>query len=275
LRIAVCNELFGNAELTRVFGQIRDAGFHGVELAPHTIFGDFSGDLGPGTRAVRKALADTGLEFVGLHWLLVGPPDLHATNPDDALWRRTWDHVARLTDLAGDLGGGVLVFGSPAQRASRGMMSKADARSRFLEGLARVAERAKGNRSIILLEALAAEHTDIFNTLEDVLAAVRELDHPGVGTLFDFHNVEDERLDWPGLIREYGSACSHVHLNERDGGPPSLESRDVDEFRRAFAALRAIGYDRWVSLEIFTEPDDPASALGTVRTFLASVMDEE
>jgi sugar phosphate isomerase/epimerase len=271
VRFAVCNELFGVTDLGRSLATVRETGFEGVEFAPHTVFGDFAGDMGPGIASMRRALQDNGLKFVGLHWLLVGPDDLHVTSPDDAVWSRSWDHVARLTDLAGELGGGVLVFGSPAQRASHGLMSADDALARFVDGLGTVADRARDNNSQILLEALASEHTDVMNRLEEVRGIVQKLNHPGVGTVFDFHNVGDEELPWPGLVHEFCDVFDHVHVNEMDGGAPTLASPDLAAFRRAFAALAECEYERWVSLEMFSEPEDPASVLSEVREFLGDV----
>jgi len=255
-------------ELTESFQVIREAGFTGLELAPHTVFGDFSSDMAPGVAKIREALSESGLTFTGLHWLLVGPEDLHASSPDDAVWRRTWDHVGRLVDLAAELGGGVMVFGSPAQRASRGMMSKEDALKRFQDGLGLVADRARDGNCRILLEALAAAHTDIMNTLDEVAGVVGEMNHPAIEAVFDFHNVEDETLGWADLVRRHRDLYTHVHLNEPDGGPPTPGSSHLQEYRDAFAALDDVGYDRWVSLEIFSVPEDPDGVLRGVRRFL-------
>jgi D-psicose/D-tagatose/L-ribulose 3-epimerase len=271
VHFAICNELFGDGDLDRSLAVIKETGFDGVELAPHTIFGDYSGDMRPGVAAIRRAMANEDLAFVGLHWLLVGPSDLHVTSPHDTVWRRSWDHVARLIDLAGELGGGTLVFGSPSQRASKGLLPRPQALTRFTDGLLTVADRAEGANSRILLEALASSNTDIMNTLEEVRRILIELQHPALQTVFDFHNVEDETSAWPELITAYADVFTHVHLNELDGGAPTLDSTCLEDFRAAFAALKGTRYDKWVSLEIFTVPEDPAAVLRNVRAFLADV----
>lgn len=268
MQFAVCNELFGRQEFSRQAAIVRTCGFQGLEIAPHTVFGDFSGSLASGSAEISRAMRNEGLTFVGLHWLLMGPRDLHASAVDAGVWRRTWDHVARLIDLAGDLGGGTLVFGSPAQRSSHGLSTPQEALVRFSDGLLSVADRARAAGCRILLEALASAHTDIMNTLGEVRRILQQLRHPAIETVFDFHNVEDEALPWDGLVREYAPVFTHVHLNEPDGGAPSLRSPDLEAFRRAFEALRDVGYRRWVSLEIFTVPDDPAAVLRDVRAFL-------
>ena len=49
------------------------------------------------------------------------------------------------------------------------------------------------------------------------------------------------------------------------------DSPNLTEFRAAFAALKDKQYDRWVSLEMFSFPEDPAEVLHGVRTFLKDV----
>jgi D-psicose/D-tagatose/L-ribulose 3-epimerase len=270
-RYAVCNELFGDAGISRSFATIAGAGFPGVEIAPHTIWGDFSGNLSRRTGEVRRALAEEGLAFVGFHWLLVGPPDLHATTVDRRVRQTAWDHLARLVDLAGELGGGVLVFGSPHQRGTREGTSHATALRNLADGLAAIADRAAAAKCTVLLEAVSRPHTDVINTLAEANEVLSQLSREGLGMIFDFHNVDDEDESWEQLIRRYQKELVHVHLNEIDGSVPSSRSARLDEFLRAFSALRAGGYDRWISLEIFNVPDDPAAVLRGVGDFLSLV----
>ena len=57
---------------------------------------------------------------MGLHWLMVSPKPLHVTTSDEALRKRSWEYLSEiLLILCADLGpGGVMVFGSPKQRAT-------------------------------------------------------------------------------------------------------------------------------------------------------------
>ena len=275
MHYAVCNEMFGTTEFERAMGVLRTCGFEGAEIAPHTIFGDFAGSMSQGTTRIRNALQNEDLRFAGLHWLLVGPSGLHATSPDRRTWQRTWDHVARLIDLAGELGGGVMVFGSPTQRSSRGLSTPAEALERFIDGLSGVADKARAANSRILLEALSSGATDIVNTLEEVHQILQQINHPAIETVFDFHNVDDETLSWSELIHAYASEFTHVHLNEPDGSAPSPHSAHLTQFRQAFDSLQQVDYQRWVSLEIFSVPEDPAAVLRDVRAFLSQVAERE
>jgi sugar phosphate isomerase/epimerase len=54
---------------------------------------------------------------IGLHWLLAKTQGFHVTSPDADVRRRTSDYFGQLARLAAELGGKILVFGSPQQRS--------------------------------------------------------------------------------------------------------------------------------------------------------------
>src|SRR5205823_11667143 len=66
--------------------------------------------------AVRKQADDAGLEIIGLHWLLAKTTGYYLTTPDDAVRPKTADYIAELARLCRDLGGHLMVLGSPQQR---------------------------------------------------------------------------------------------------------------------------------------------------------------
>lgn len=261
MKYAVCNELFGDMPLAKAASVLRKAGYGGIEFAPYTIFGDFSpAALRAGLKNAAFALKGEGLEFVGFHWLLVGPEPLHLTTQDAALRRRSLDHLRRLLDAAGELGGGVLVFGSPKQRSTPPGSTRAEALKRLSDGFSHLAEHAVACRSRFLLEALSSDQTDIVNSLAEARALVEAVNSPGVGGMFDFHNVGDEKESWEDLIRANAGYIAHVHINEMDGRWPG--SGDSD-YGPAFKALRDIQYKDWISMEIFELPPDPAAVVNS------------
>ena len=272
MRHAVCNELFGETSFADSIVMLAGAGFQGVEIAPHTLFGDFTGPADRTLAEVRRILDGEGVRFAGFHWLLVGPPDLHATDPDPAIRGRAWDHIRRLADMAGELGGAPMTLGSPAQRSSRGGIDAREARRHFVAGLESVAAGVAAAGCRLLVEALPGEFTDVVNTLEEAREVIDGIGHPGIGGMFDFHNTDDETEAWPGLIRAHAAHTDHIHLNDTGGTAPKAAD---ERFRAAFAAIRESGYRGWISLEIFTVPPDPLSLLEGVADFLEAVEDKE
>ncbi|MBN2314277.1 MAG: sugar phosphate isomerase/epimerase, partial [Sedimentisphaerales bacterium] len=138
-KYAMCNESMAElswAEQCRIIG---NAGYQGVEIAAFTLVKEGVQEISP---AKRKEMVSTmkraGIECVGLHWLLAPPPKgLHFTTPDAAVRRKTMAYFNELIDFCGDLGGEVMIFGSPKQRNTQGIPVK-EAKKYFADGLAEV-----------------------------------------------------------------------------------------------------------------------------------------
>src|SRR5438270_180523 len=121
-RQAICNEIYGETRFADACKSIRRIGYDGIEIAPFTLSESPDGISAEQRRLYRDIMASEGLSFVGLHWLMVSPKGLHVTTPDQALRERSWRHIRDLIDLCADLGeNGVMVFGSPQQRATDGI----------------------------------------------------------------------------------------------------------------------------------------------------------
>ena len=65
---------------------------------------------------MREAAARNGIEIAGIHWVLVKPEGLYINHPDRSLRERTAKYFCDLVDFCADLGGKVMVVGSPKQR---------------------------------------------------------------------------------------------------------------------------------------------------------------
>ena len=141
-----------------------------------------------------------------------------------------------------------MVFGSPKQRSSTGGLTAAEARRNFVDGLASVAPHAAERGVTILMEALPFSQSDVVHTLAEAAEVVREIGSPGVRTMFDTHNAEDETEAHGALIERYYDVIRHVHVNEMDGRHPGTGTYDFEEL---FRVLDRLGYDKWISLEAF------------------------
>jgi sugar phosphate isomerase/epimerase len=117
MKFAICNELFEGWDFGDVCRLVKSAGYDGLEIAPFTLA------AAPATLArarlieMRQQARDAGIEIVGLHWLLAGTEGLHLTSPDIGARRRLADYLVTLAEICRVLGGDILVFGSPKQRA--------------------------------------------------------------------------------------------------------------------------------------------------------------
>jgi sugar phosphate isomerase/epimerase len=248
-RYAMCNEAFEGQPFGDVCQTLRGLGYEGIEIAPFTLAADPLEITAEQRRGYRTAIMDSGLQFVGLHWLLVTPKPIHVTTPDAALRETSWAYVRNLVDLCADLGDrGIMVFGSPKQRSATGGLSAEQATRHFIDGLARVAPRAEERGVTILMEALPHSQSNVVHTLAEAAGVVREIGSPAVRTMFDCHNAEDETEAHGALIEKYFDLIRHVHVNEMDGGHPGTGDYD---FVSIFRALIKMKYQGWVSLESF------------------------
>lgn len=248
-RHAICNEAFKDYSFRDACKAIRSIGYTGIEIAPFTLADDPL-DVTPQQRdEYRKIMADEGLEFVGLHWLMVSPKTLHVTTEDADLRSRSWDYVSNLIDLCADLGpGGVMVFGSPKQRASTPGSTPEEAKKRWIEGFVQVAPKAEQRGVTILAEALPSSQCNVVTTLAEAVDLVRQIGSPAIQTMFDSHNAEDETENHAVLVDRYFEYIRHVHVNEMDGGHCGTGNYD---FLSIFEVLRRRGYTGWISLEAF------------------------
>ena len=238
-------------------------------MAPFTL-GEEPHRLSAARRAeLRRAAADAGIAIVGLHWLLVTPPGLTLNGPDDGARARTLDVMRRLVGLCADLGGSVMVHGSPAQRSVAAGDDPAAAWARARDALAEVAAEAGVAGVTYCVEPLAPRETNFINTLEEAAALVRAVGHPALRTMIDTSAVaQAEREPVPALIERWVEAgmIGHVQLNDVNRrGPGQGEATFVP----ILAALRRAGYGGGVSIEPFEYVPDgrgcAARAIGYVR----------
>jgi len=249
LKHAMCNEAFESTPFAEQCRIMKSAGYEGIEIAPFTLAAD-PVDITPQQRKeYARTIADEGLKFVGLHWLMVSPKGLHVTTPDQALREKSWGHIRNLVDLCADLGeNGVMVFGSPNQRSTTGGLTRAEATRNYVEGLAAIAPHAEERGVTVLVEALPIAQSDVVQDLEEAVAIVREINSPGIRTMFDTHNAIDEKEPHPVLVERYFEFIRHVHVNELDGRHCGTGNYD---FGTLLETLIRLGYRHWVSLEAF------------------------
>jgi sugar phosphate isomerase/epimerase len=249
MRHAICNEVFQGWPFADAAKFVRSVGYEGLEIAPFTL-AETPSAITPAQRAeYRHILASEGLQFVGLHWLMVSPKGLHVTTPDQALRDRSWQHIRDLIDLCADLGpSGVMVFGSPHQRSTVDGSTVAEATSRYTDGLASVAPHALDRGVTILVEALPANQSNVVTSLAQAAAIVEQIGSPAIQTMFDTHNAVDETEPHAQLIEKYFALIRHVHVNETDGKHCGMGDYD---FKPLLSTLKRLDYKGWVSLEAF------------------------
>ena len=255
MQFALCNEMFENQPMTEVCSIASGLGYHGLEIAPFTLAPSVLEVTTRQRRETRKIIQEQGLETVGLHWLFAGPSGLHLTTPEQDVWQRTRDYLSALLDLCSDLGGKVLVLGSPKQRSIPENQTRPGAWQRAVELLRSVLDQAGEQDLTICFEPLSPAETNFINTVEEGMKMVREIDHPNFKIHLDVKAMSSETKPVPAVIRSVReSDIGHFHVNDPNLYGPGMGKVD---YAPIATAIRDIGYDRWLSVEVFKYDPDP------------------
>lgn len=247
-RYSICSEIFEGWSVEKTAPFISSIGYRALEIAPFWL-SDHVDSISPKRRKeIKSVLGDNGLVCSGLHWLLITPQWLHVTTPDEKIRNDSWDYVRKLVDLCADVGGKIMVFGSPKQRTSRGVPA-AKAVQNLVNGFVKVAPHA-GERGItICMEPIPSnQQCDVVNTMKEAADVVKRVRHHALQSMFDVHNTADETEPLDRLIKKHAGIIRHVHVNEMDGSYPGTRGLD---FKPVFRALKEIRFPGWVSLEVF------------------------
>ncbi len=268
MKLAICNEMFEDWALTDVFRCASDLGYDAVELAPFTI-AESAAQITPEQRdKIRRDADAAGVEIAGLHWLFVSPEGLHLTGPDPQVRQRTSDYLQELVRLCADLGGRLMINGSPNQRSVVEGVAPEEAFEHARTAFSAAAELAEERGVTICMEPLASKLTNFVNTPSQALELIRAVDHPSFRMILDVCASAAERLDMPAEIRAHADNLRHFHANDDNEYLPG--SGNVD-YPPIIDALREIGYDGYLSVEVFNFEPDPETIARQSIEFLREV----
>lgn len=261
MKFALCNEVLRELTFEQQCAMVSGLGYSGLELAPFTLSDEPHLLPAAQRRELRSIAEDHGLSIIGLHWLLVAPAGLSITTSDTAVAARTLDVIKRLIGLCADLGGKVLVHGSPAQRNPADADSAAAARANAIACLKIAGEEAEAAGLNYCVEPLATTETPFLNTIAEVISFIDEAATTGLQTMIDtaaasamepISVAETIRENWPK------GRLAHIQLNDSNRRAPGQGS---DRFGPVLQALRDVDYTGPVSVEPFIyEPDGPTTA---------------
>jgi sugar phosphate isomerase/epimerase len=227
---------------------IAEAGYDGVEIAPFTLTESVA-NLSPAERrTLRQQAEDAGIAVAGLHWLFVSPAGLHATTDDAATRQRTTAYLQELIRFCGDLGGEVMIVGSPQQRDVLPGVAYETAWGRFVEMIEACVDLAAERQVILCMESIPTDQGNFCIRLAEAIKMVHEIDHPHFRTMWDVHNAHEEQEPLPDLVRHNMPYIKHVHVQEMDGSYPG--SRDFD-FGSILRVLQEQDFQGYVSAEVF------------------------
>jgi sugar phosphate isomerase/epimerase len=254
MRYAICNETFEGWDHARVCEVVAALGYKGLEIAPFTLAPRITDVTSAQRRKLRQQAEACGLRIIGLHWLLAKTEGLHLTSPEEEVRRRTAVYLVELARCCRDLGGDLLVFGSPAQRRIPTGASREQAEDHALDTLRRAAAGIADAGVHLCLEPLSPPEADFINTCSEATRLLERLDHPSFLLHLDVKAMGTDEAPAQALIRRYGIRAGHFHANDPNRRGPGFGDTD---FVPIFQALADSGYGGWVSVEVFDYSPDP------------------
>ncbi|MBI1314444.1 TIM barrel protein [bacterium] len=249
MKFAICQELFENWEWERQCAFAASLGYTGLEVAPFTL-GDRISDVSVERRTELRRQAEAhGMQIIGLHWLLAKTEGLHLTTSDAAVRKATSNYLIELGQACADLGGTLMVLGSPFQRNLEDGVSMEQALDNAAEVLKRALPAFADRGVEICMEPLTKKETNFINTCAEATHLIELVGEPNLTLHQDVKAMLGaEEKSIPELIREYRGRVGHFHVNDTNLLGPGMGET---EYRPILQALLDADYDGWVSVEVF------------------------
>ena len=248
MKYAICNETFLDWPFDKAFAFARECGYTGIEIAPFTINPDARQITAAKRSEVRTQAETAGLDVVGLHWLLAKTEGLYLTTPDAAVRQKTAEYLKELARLCRDLGGSILVFGSPLQRNLLPGV-RLDEGMKYAAEVFQAAMPALEDLDVTLaIEPLGPAEGNFLLTAADGVKLMQMVGSSHCRLHLDCKAMSSEGTPIPDILRRSAPWMVHFHANDANKLGPGFGELD---FVPIFEALGQIDYRGWVSVEVF------------------------
>lgn len=254
MKFAICNEIFRDWKIEDVLAYAARVGYDGVEIAPFTLANSVT-EMSAGQRKkIREAAVRNRIEIAGIHWVLVKPEGLYINHTDGSIRDRTAKYFCDLVDFCADVGGKVIVVGSPKQRNVLPGVSREQAEAWALATFRPAVRRAEERDITVCLEPLSPAETNFVNTAADAIRFVQRAPSRNFKIIVDAKAMCSESKPPAQIIRESWPHFAHFHANDKNLKGPGFGEVD---FMPIAEALQELGYDGFVSVEVFNFDEGP------------------
>jgi sugar phosphate isomerase/epimerase len=189
---------------------------------------------------------------------------LSLSHPHPDVRARTVKRVRGHIELAAEIGSAVTVGVLSGKLGDCGAEERRTRRTWALESLMELCRLARWVGVTVLLEPLNRYECDYINRLSDVTAIAAEIGAPNLKLLADTFHMNIEEVDLAASLKAAGPILGHVHLADTNRQAPGHGHLDI---AAVLAALNEIGYQGYLSFEVFPLPD----ARTAIRDGIAAV----
>ncbi|MCM8765198.1 MAG: sugar phosphate isomerase/epimerase [Candidatus Omnitrophica bacterium] len=248
MKTGICNEIFSGWSIEETIKYVKKVGYDGLEIAPFTLASSVVEISVEDRKKIKSVAKEHDLEIIGTHWLLVKPEGLSISSPDPRLRKKTSQYFVGLVKFTSDIGGKIMVLGSPKQRFIGQNQTRQQVIGYFKEVIKEPLEIAKEKNITICLEPLARKETNFVNTATEAISIIKEINHPNLKLMLDVKAMTDEKRPYQEIIKEGKEYLCHFHANDENLLGPGFGNVD---FAPIIDALKQISYNGYISVEVF------------------------
>jgi len=271
MRFGICNEIFKDWKLADTMAFARKAGYDAVEIAPFTLARSVTDISADQRKGLREEARRTGISISGIHWVLVQTEGYHLTHPDPEIRERTAHYYVELVNFCADIGGAYVINGSPKFRNLLEGVTREQALDWARQVLQPCVNVAEDRGVTFCFEPLAPSETNFINTAAEAIDFARTFSSPAMSVILDVKAMSSEGTPVPEIIRASRGQFAYFHANDANLKGPGFG--DVD-FHPIAAALREVGYDGYVSVEVFKFEEGPEVIATKSLEYLKQVFGE-
>jgi len=254
MKFALCNEVLQHLSIEDGFSKIAEIGYQGVEIAPFTLKENPLDVNEEDAERCIKAAESVGIEIIGLHWLMAKTEGLHLTHQDESMRRAAREYLKRLTTLTAQMGGKIMVLGSPQQRNLEPGTPYDVAFERAVSIIREVCELAGELGVILAVEPLSPVETSFLSSCQEARRFIAAVNQPACRLHLDIKAMTHETAGPVATIYEHRWEVEHFHGNDVNLRGPGQGPTDLKPIADA---LLAIDYQGWVSVEPFDYNPSP------------------
>ena len=223
--------------------RIARIGYDGIEIgaaAPHA----YPAHLSKGRRKeIKKLLDDNNLPVSSMLPAPGGGPGFNVASPLPEERAGAIEQYKEVIELCSDLGGPTVMYIAGWQIYGT---SRAQAWDWSRAALNEIAKTARDRGVTIVIEPTPTD-SNLVESYDDAIELMEEVATPNVKLMFDTQHAYYRNEVPTDYVFRMGKNLRHVHLSEFGRGAPGTGPGD---FVGLVAALREIGYDGYLAMEI-------------------------
>jgi sugar phosphate isomerase/epimerase len=266
MRLAFSTNAYLKHSFDEAASRIASLGYEGLELLADVPHAWPAGLLDVQKRGILRAMERSQLAFSNINAFMMNAvndrrqPYWYPSfiEPEPHYRQVRIDHTHRALDLCAELGaphittepGGPLAPGQPRQEAI----------DLFVEVLKPLAQHAHDRGVLLLIEP---EPDLLLETTDQYLEVAERVNAPSIGLNFDVGHAFCVREDLPRAIAKLAPYTRHYHFEDIAATRVHhhlVPGTGAIDFAAVVSAIRATGYDGWLTVELYPFLDDPDAA---------------